>query len=83
MKEIVQEALVQAEALGEQIRKAEEKLGNYQGEQITEDGTEEQLDRWVDERALARSVRSAATHLGEVTKELRWLIRTLQASTTE
>jgi hypothetical protein len=80
MKEMLRSALEQAEALCEQLRRARDTLGRYEGEQLTEARTEQQLDRWTRERGLGGSMDAAVTHMEKVLAELRWLQSELESS---
>lgn len=73
MKESIRSALDRAEALDEELRLVGDALGRFEGEQLSEAGTEKQLDRWARERGLTESMDAARRHMGQVLAELQWI----------
>lgn len=73
MKDTIYTMIEQAEALLGKLKTVGKKLSSYEGEQLTEAKTEQQLDRWTQERGLDESVETAITHMTKVLDELRWI----------
>ena len=78
MKDMIQRTLEQAEVLDEEIQRLKESLGQYEGEQLTEVRTVQQLDRWNQEQDLGDSVDTALLHMAKVLEELRRIRESFQ-----
>ena len=74
MRENILKVIEQAEALDKELHLIRGKLGRYKGEQLTEEGTERQLDRWTQERGMDDAADAAVTHMEKVLAELRWIL---------
>jgi len=64
----------QAESLDKELLLVRGKLGRYEGEQLTEERTERQLDRWTKERGMGDAADAAGTYMEKVLAELRSIL---------
>lgn len=74
MRENILKVIEQAEALDRELHLIRGKLGRYEGEQLTEERTEHQLNRWTKERGMDDAADAAVTHMEKVLVELRWIL---------
>jgi len=77
MKDTIRRLLEQAEAIDKELHLIRGKLGSYEGEQLNEARTEQQLDRWTRERGMDEAVDSAVAHMKKVLSELQWILEEL------
>jgi hypothetical protein len=73
MQKAIRSALDHAREISDQLRKAKADLGFQRGDQMCEDKTAEQLDRWSIESKLGEGLTAALAHTEHLIQELEGL----------
>ena len=78
LKEAITSALRRARKIEDFLRRAKSEIGFQSGDQVGEDKTAEQLDRWVAERALSEELVAAQAMAERLTQKLELLEKSLE-----